>query len=296
VTTVEAADWRDWVATDSFLDPLRERLQRLGIEAAAIEDLIADALADPGWRSMAQLDAGTRLVQSLLDKDGIRRGDEAERVLRELLRDSSGSAESGYAGTLIPKTFWSAVADEESSSGPDEKIKVNGAIVLKVSGLRSEEEKAAEARKPLSLELSAALAEKPVSPLAALWRMLGEDGLLAPLALVLAGAFAVSATMIEALLFRGIFDVSAQLACRPSVCSRRSGCSSSRRSCWPSNMQRPRHSALGPQARSPVCGWPCSPSCRGSTTAISTAARSPTWRTATTISMSCAGSRLWACA
>jgi ATP-binding cassette subfamily B protein len=42
--------------------------------------------------------------------------------------------------------------------------------------------------------------------------MLGEDGLLAPLALVLAGAFAVSATMIEALLFRGIFDISAQLA------------------------------------------------------------------------------------
>jgi ATP-binding cassette subfamily B protein len=160
---------------------------------------------------MAQLDAGTRIVQSLLDNDGIRRGDEAERVLRELLRDSSGSAESGYAGTLIPMTFWSAVADEESSDGPEEKIKVNGAIVLSVSGLRSEEDKAAEARKPLSLELSAALAEAPVSPLAALWRMLGEDGLLAPLALVLAAAFAVSATMIEALLFRGVFDISAQL-------------------------------------------------------------------------------------
>ncbi|MEA3052919.1 MAG: hypothetical protein QOG72_1822 [Sphingomonadales bacterium] len=210
-TSVPVAHWRDWTATESFLDPLRERLRGLGTETSAVEDLIVDALADPGWRPMAKLDAGIRLVQSLLANDGIRRGDEAERVLRELVRGTSGSPEAGYDGTLIPMTFWSAIADEDSPVGPAETIKVNGAIVLSVSGLRSEEEKAAEPGKPLSLELSAALAEKPVSPLAALWRMLGEDGLLAPLALVLAAAFAVSATMIEALLFRGLFDVSAQL-------------------------------------------------------------------------------------
>jgi ATP-binding cassette subfamily B protein len=132
-------------------------------------------------------------------------------VLQGLIAEARESRAAGRSETLIPKPFWSVSENRTPSDPSNGTIKVGGAIVLSVSGLRSSDE-AAEARRPLSLELSAALAEKSVRPLAALWKMLGEDGLLAPLALVLAGAFAVSATMIEALLFRGIFDISAQLA------------------------------------------------------------------------------------
>jgi ATP-binding cassette subfamily B protein len=210
--SVDVADWRDWATTDDFLDPLRERLGLLGVGRAPADELVADAVADPGWHPLAALDAGTRLVQSLIDNGGIRPGAEAEGVLRELIRDSSESHAGGRADSLIPKSFWSIVEDQPPSAGSGGALKVGGAVVLGVSGLRPDDAEAAEKRKPLSLELAAALAEKPVPPLAALWKMLGEDGLLAPLALVLAGAFAVSAAMIEALLFRGIFDISAQLA------------------------------------------------------------------------------------
>ncbi|MGZ8284913.1 MAG: ATP-binding cassette domain-containing protein [Allosphingosinicella sp.] len=209
---VETADWRDWAGTSAFLNPLRERLSLIGAAPAAAEDLVAEATADSGWRPLAALDASTRLVQSLIDSKGIRPGSEAENVLRGLVREAGESHSAGRTDKLISKPFWSVTEGEPPSAGSGGTLMVSGAIVLAISGLRSNDAQAAEERRPLSLELKAALSEKAVAPLAALWKMLGEDGLLAPLALVLAGAFAVSATMIEALLFRGLFDISAQLA------------------------------------------------------------------------------------
>jgi ABC-type bacteriocin/lantibiotic exporter with double-glycine peptidase domain len=195
---VDMPGWRAWAATEGFLEPLRERLGRIGAGPDVSEALIREALADRGWHPVAALDAGIRLVRTLIDTGGIRPGGEAERVLRGVIDDDG----------LIPKSFWSARAGDAAGG----TLLAKGAIVLTVRGLRPADERAEEERRPLSLELTAALAEKPESPLAALWRMLGEDGLLAPLALMLAAAFAVGATMIEALLFRGIFDISAQLA------------------------------------------------------------------------------------
>ncbi|HYJ82361.1 MAG TPA: cysteine peptidase family C39 domain-containing protein, partial [Allosphingosinicella sp.] len=210
--TVETAAWRDWAGTDDFLDPLRERLRAIGADPASVDDLVAAAAGDPGWHPLASLDSGTRLVQSLIDTKGIRRGPEAENVLRGLVREAGESRSAGRADSLIPKPFWSVSEGQPPSAASGGTLRVTGAVVLSVAGLRSSDPGLAEERRPLSLELEAALAEKPVSPLAALWKMLGEDGLLAPLALVLAGAFAVSAAVIEALLFRGLFDISAQLA------------------------------------------------------------------------------------
>ncbi|HEX8448485.1 MAG TPA: cysteine peptidase family C39 domain-containing protein, partial [Allosphingosinicella sp.] len=210
--TVDVADWLDWATTGDFLDPLRERLGLLGAGRPLVDELVSDAVGGPGWHPLAALDAATRLVQSLIDNGGIRPGREAESVLRELVRDASESRSVGRSDSLIPRSFWSVTEGDPPTAASNGALKIGGAVLLAVSGLRPDDSEAAEKRKPLSLELAAALAEKPVPPLAALWKMLGEDGLLAPLALVLAGAFAVSAAMIEALLFRGIFDISAQLA------------------------------------------------------------------------------------
>lgn len=209
---VEVHEWRDWAITDDFLTPLRERLRRAGADPAVIEALIAQAVAGFDWHPLAALDAATRLVQSLIDTKGIRPGREAEGVLHGLIREAAESREAGRADTLIPKPFWSVLSNNPATDTSGEILKVKGAVILGISGLSSDSPSPAEERRPLSLELEAALSEKPVAPLAALWKMLGEDGLLAPLALVLAGAFAVSAAMIEALLFRGLFDISAQLA------------------------------------------------------------------------------------
>ena len=208
--TVDVQDWFDWAVTDEFLTPVRARLGLIGVGAAAVDELVADALAGSHWHPIATLDAAIRLVQSLIDTKGIRAGAEAERVLRSLVDEARESYRAGRK-SLIPTPFWSVTPADPASPGGGQ-LNVKGAVLLQVPGIRSEDEQAAANRKPLSIELQAALAEKPVSPLASLWKMLGEDGLLAPLALVLAGAFAVSAAMIEVLLFRGVFDISAQLA------------------------------------------------------------------------------------
>jgi ATP-binding cassette subfamily B protein len=208
----ETANWRDWAASANFLDPLRERLRDIGVDNATIDDLVAEAVADPDWRPMATLDAATRLVQSLISSKGIRRGGEARGVVRALIQEARECHVQGRTDTLISKPFWSVAEGRPPSADSGGTLMVGGAIALSISGLRSSDVQADEERKPLSLELSAALTEKQIPPLTALWKMLGEDGLLAPLALILAGAFAVCAATIEALLFRGLFDISAQLA------------------------------------------------------------------------------------
>ena len=209
---VDAHEWLEWAVGDEFLGPLRERLGLLGIDPATVEALVSQALAGSDWHSLAALDAAARLTHSLIEAKGIRPGGEAESVLRGLIGEAAESREAGRTDTLIPIPFWSALSEAPATATSGEILKIRGAVVLAISGLRSHHPAALEERRPLSLELEAALSEKTVPPLAALWKMLGEDGLLAPLALVLAGAFAVSATTIEALLFRGIFDISAQLA------------------------------------------------------------------------------------
>ncbi|HEX8238964.1 MAG TPA: ATP-binding cassette domain-containing protein [Allosphingosinicella sp.] len=209
---IEAHEWFDWALTEDFLVPLRERLGRVGAAPEVIQALISEAVAGSDWHPLASLDAAVRLVQSLIDTKGVRPGREAENILHGLIRDAAESHQAGRADTLIPKLFWSVLSHAPATGTSSEMLKVKGAVILAISGLAPDGAAVGEERRPLSLELEAALSEKAVPPLAALWKMLGEDGLLAPLALVLAGAFAVSATMIEALLFRGIFDISAQLA------------------------------------------------------------------------------------
>ncbi|MBV8686625.1 MAG: ATP-binding cassette domain-containing protein [Alphaproteobacteria bacterium] len=209
---VDAADWREWAGTDAFLGPLRERMDRLGAARGMADDLVHGALKAPDWHPIGALDACVRLVQSLVEAGGVRRGAEAGRVLRGLFDDETRERRRTGRDSLIPEPFWSVLAGNAETQAAAGKLKVRGAVILGISGLRPAGEAASAAARPLSLELATALAEKPDPPLAALWRMLGEDGLLAPLALVLAAVFAVSAAMVEALLFRGIFDISAQLA------------------------------------------------------------------------------------
>jgi ATP-binding cassette subfamily B protein len=87
-------------------------------------------------------------------------------------------------------------------------------VLLRARGVRAlRPGECAEAA--LSPELAAALSERPDPPLIVLWRMLREDGLLAPLATVAAMALASCVLMIEALLFRGVFDVAPYLNLPP---------------------------------------------------------------------------------
>jgi ABC-type multidrug transport system fused ATPase/permease subunit len=86
-------------------------------------------------------------------------------------------------------------------------------VLLRVRGRALDDgvARAPDAGGALSPELAAALAEQPVHPVRTVWEMLKADGLLGPMALLAATVIAVGATAIEALLFRGMFELGGTL-------------------------------------------------------------------------------------
>lgn len=206
--SVAAPQWRAWAGSAECLGPMRARLAALGVGESAADGLIAEALRDPEWYGIGAFDASVRLVQALMAAGGIARGDEAERVVAALYRDTFTNTANIFS--LIPASYWSVSPDISNTDPTREMLRVNGGVVMKVAGLRDAALSLADEPK-LSPELAAALSERPVAPLETLWRMLKEDGLTAPLALAAAMGIAAGALMLEALLFRGLFDIAALL-------------------------------------------------------------------------------------
>jgi len=184
---VPAEGWREWAGSGEFLDALRARLGQIGLGEAS--EAIAAALADPGWRSIAALDAAARMVLAVIDAGGLARGGEAARLLRSLVSRPES----------VPEAYWSV------QPGPDEdQVLFRGAVLVRVKG-----RKASEAE--LSPELTAALAEPPSRPGRDLLRLLAAGGRLAPGALLLALMVAGLGVVLETLLFRAFFDLGPEL-------------------------------------------------------------------------------------
>ncbi len=209
--SVSGADWRDWAASAEFLDPLRERMRLAGLSVAACDRLIDRALADPGWFPIATLDASTRLVQSVVSGAGVKRGLDSMKLLAALFQQTCENIHDIYA--IIPQAYWSAAPDPASAQYGELRLFLTGAVVLKITARTpsGDPADAADHGPALSPELAAALAEKPGRPMARAWSLLKADGLLAPAALLAAMIIASGTTLIETLLFRGLFDLSALL-------------------------------------------------------------------------------------
>ncbi|WP_437568712.1 ATP-binding cassette domain-containing protein [Sorangium sp. So ce542] len=226
---LSAADFRDWAASDGFTRPLERRLAWLGAGARPLEA----ALSAPGWRAIAALDAGARLVTSLVRSGGLGRGREAARVLGALLEQGPEAAREH----MIPPTFWTAHPGPAGPRGED-RVVARGAVLVRIRGRRAaarsraraaparagapgaaapapppradEASPSAEARLPP--DVAAALAERPARPGRELLRMIREDGLLAPAVLAGALALSVATVVLESLLFRGLLQISNDLA------------------------------------------------------------------------------------
>lgn len=206
---VPAAGWREWAGTPEFLDPLRSRLADLGASRGEAERLLAVALADPAWHGLAALDASARMVRSVVDSGGLRRGGAAARVLASVFEKArAGANDLGGPGGSVPDAYWS-VRPGPSDPEEGERLLLRGAVLVRIRGRR---EDAAEADAPqLSPELSAALSEPPTRPAGVLLRLLREGGSAGPAALFLALLAAGLGVVFEALLFRGFFDLGREL-------------------------------------------------------------------------------------
>lgn len=210
---VPAAAWREWAGGDEHLLPLRRRLEELGVPRERRESLVAAAVADPGWRSLAALDAATRAVASLVAGGALRRGREAVGALVSLVASvPSADAVAGEA-QAIPDELWS-VAPARSGPDGEERVLLRGAVLVRVRGRRAET--AGEpAPAPLQPDLAAALRSEPERPLRDLLGLLTGRGLLDPGWVAGLALLAAAAVVVEALLFRGLLDARRDLTLAP---------------------------------------------------------------------------------
>jgi ATP-binding cassette subfamily B protein len=222
---VPATAWRDWAGTEGMLAPLRRRMADLGIPSQIIDTLIGSAVSDPGWRSIAALDAATRMTASLVASKGIARGVQASAILERFYAanriesDLAGEADASGAGAgiRIPASYWSVMSiptEEAEAEASPEELLLRGAVLVRITGrgmpTRTD---LGEAGQPaeLSPDLVNALREPERRPEWAVWKALREDGLLNPAVLGLALFLASLTVMIEAILLQGILQVGQSL-------------------------------------------------------------------------------------
>ncbi|MDQ6664799.1 MAG: ATP-binding cassette domain-containing protein [Acidobacteriota bacterium] len=189
---VPAAAWSEFARGEEFQSAIRHRMGALGIGRDPIDRL---AVEPGGWENLAALDAGMRFCDSLVRSGGLRRGREAARILDRIRRDDR----------LIPERYWSARPGPNSEDG-ELQVLMRGAVLVRVVG------KKACADENLGPELTAALREAPARPARELCRLMLAGGNFAPAAVVPALAAASAGVIVEAVLFRGLFDLARELA------------------------------------------------------------------------------------
>ena len=200
-TPVTAATFRDWMRSDEFMQAFRARLRELGC-ADRCGPAIDKAVAEEGWRSMATLDAAVRMTGAVVRGGGVARGEDAARLIGSLVQAV------GEGKAAVPDAYYTARAAPQE--GPEEEVLLRGAIVVRARRARARVRGgpgASASPRPLSRELCAALAEKPTKPAWTLLSLLRTDGLLSMPIIVLGLAGAVFGATLEAVLFRGLFDV-----------------------------------------------------------------------------------------
>jgi ABC-type bacteriocin/lantibiotic exporter with double-glycine peptidase domain len=189
--------WSEFTASAEFRAALQQRLERAGMTRRLSQSLIQCAGEQDGWQPMATLDAAVRLTASLIRAGGLRRGRQARAFLQQAMARPA----------VIPSSYWSAVpaTSQENAEGAA-LVTVRGAVLVRVCGRQAQ-----AGDQPPPDNLAAALTEPKAAPGRELLRLLWRSGrlslLLVPAALLISSA----GVALEALLFRGLFDLTSRL-------------------------------------------------------------------------------------
>jgi ATP-binding cassette subfamily B protein len=185
---VPADAWRAYAGSEEFLAPLRGRLGGLRVDPAAASDLVGEALADPGWRGIAALDAAVRLLAALARDGGVRPGGEATRLLAAVARRASANP------GVVDARHWLV------APGGAGTLLLRGAVLLRVRGRLASRDVEA----PLPASLDAVVARRPLTLAARLAPFLGSLPRRLAASVAVAGGLAAVATAVEALLLNGL--------------------------------------------------------------------------------------------
>jgi ATP-binding cassette subfamily B protein len=193
---VTADDVSDWLVSPAFIDPLRQRLQQVVGRAAAGRML--SAALEVGWQRVAGVDAALRATMRLVD-EGAAQTAQTPQVLNLLFASASESDPCG----LIPEQLWTVRPSPTTTEGVP-RLLVRGGVVLKVNGRQ-------EVRPDLPPDLGAVVRTTEERAGRRLIEMLRADGIVRLLPLVAGLCVAGLGSVIEALLFRGAFDIGNRL-------------------------------------------------------------------------------------
>ena len=191
---VPAAGWREWAGSAEAVATMREQLAAIGATRTG-EQLLDAALGDPGWRSLAALDAAVRMVTALVRTGAVVRGREATQLLSSTLERPDELEQ------LIPQPYWSV----SPAGDHDDQLLLRGAVLVRFKDRRPiQSDEAGALPQP---RLASVLCERRPRPGRELWRLLAADGLLAPVALLVALSAAAAGVIVEALLYRSVIDI-----------------------------------------------------------------------------------------
>lgn len=181
---VSAGMWRVFATAESTTALLRDRLRRVGVGDP--DRLLDAALEDPGWRSLAALDAVARMLESR----GLRRRRGAAALVDRLLADPAS----------VPQSWWPVVAAPQAPDG-GEQVMLRGAVLVRAFGRR---EPPCPAGTVPGLRLTRS--ERPPRPAHELARLLRSGGA-GRLGMLIAGTALTAAGVIaQAVLLRTVVD------------------------------------------------------------------------------------------
>jgi ATP-binding cassette subfamily B protein len=189
---VPAAAWADYAHGEAFARALLARMRALHVASGQAQALVERAAGDPGWRTLAILDATLRRAG---DARNGRRGGRAG--IEELLEHAVSDPESVACG--LPAQAWSVRGG--SDDGADEVV-MRGAVLIKVAGIAAEPVDHAA----LPVELRAALEEPAPQPARELLAAARHEGAVRVGLLVAGMAVAGGGLVAEAALLRGVVN------------------------------------------------------------------------------------------
>jgi ABC-type bacteriocin/lantibiotic exporter with double-glycine peptidase domain len=176
---VSAAAWQEWSHAEVFTSGLEDRMRALGMPATT-------------WTDRAQQDAALRLAGTLRANGKLRGRVEARQLLDLCQEDAAG----------IPPEFWTVRAHPHDP----EQLIMRGAVLLSAGLSAAECDPAAV---PASLQRVRTEPEPEIW--GAAWAVLRDSGWVLPAMTAIGVCAAAFGTVIEALLFRALFDMGRHL-------------------------------------------------------------------------------------
>ncbi|QDE67116.1 ABC transporter ATP-binding protein [Myxococcus xanthus] len=199
-TSVPATGWREWAGSEEAVATFERRLLNLG--ATQARALVARALEDPGYLSIARLDAACRASEAMIRAGAVRRGRTAAGLLQSMIaKDDAGEVP-------IPAAYWSVRPNPEVEG----ELSMTGAVLMRVRGWREAPREGEDApRAVLASDLATELIAKQVSPARTLLRLRGEDSWVVPGLIAVGLVFATFGRILQALMLRGVLDLGRDL-------------------------------------------------------------------------------------